>query len=638
MESLGNKQIIALLAYYEQLLADYRPYIDSLNVFPVPDGDTGTNMYLTMKSVLSAIEGLNGITNEVEEPKNETGKNQSKNHLQDASAEESATKKDPTRKAQAQKAQAIYESAIKGAVMGARGNSGVLLSQIVKGFFTHFSSVEAELNPQAWVEGCVEAAKSAYEAVSEPVEGTMLTVIGDISKAGKKAFEEDKDIELAELCDVFKSAGEKSLAKTPELLEVLKKAGVVDAGGAGVLLLFDALTFIVTGRSADPSPEVKVEVLETEMKDKKETGADLGTRYEVMYLLHTTEDQIPNLKKKWQPLGDSIVISGAGEIWSCHIHTDEIGKTIEAGIACGTPENIRVTDLHEQVEHSDLHLHSDPNTKTGHTQITQSEPDSEFIFLGGFADVSSDSKKSANTQIVAVGQGRGIAETFESMGVRAMVLGGQTQNPSAEVFLSAIEQMEADEVIILPNNSNIIAVANSISTTTKGTQKSPAQESTTKKSTAKKSTGQKSGTKKTIQVVETKTIPEGVAALLSYDPETSATENVAAMAQAKDGIVSGQVTKAVKDADAFGVKAGEFIGLDAKDILISSSDLLSGVIDLLKKLITPAHELLTLIAGEDAPKSVSDEILNLIAGHYPDLEVELIDGGQALYHYYIGLE
>lgn len=542
-------ELVEMLSCFKQLLFDYRDYIDSLNVFPVPDGDTGANMYFTMESVMAELDGLD--------------------------------KKDDM--------QAICKAATKGAVMGARGNSGVLLSQVLKGFLDTFKNV-GELDAKVFVEGATHASKCAYEAVSEPVEGTMLTVIREISENGAKAFEAGAD--LGELSTNFQTAGVKSLQNTPNLLEALKNAGVVDAGGAGVVLLFDALVFVVTGEAAPPPPET-ANVLSNVEEEKPQS--DKGTRYEVMFLLNAQESKIPVFRQSWEQLGDSIVISGAEEIWSCHIHTDEIGKSIEAGIACGVPQDIRVTDLHEQVNHNDQTLGFHDPTK-------------EFVLLD--TQLGGLELEQAMTHIVVAGQGEGMAKLFGSLGARAMVIGGQTQNPSAKVFLDTLEQLEAEQVVILPNNSNICAVAHSV---------------------AKQS-------EKLVSVVETKTIPEGLSVLVAYDPLVSAESNADKMSQAKEDVASGQVTKAVRDSEAHGVSEGDFIGLDDKEILISSTNLVGAVCDLLKKLIVPSHELLMLVSGQETTESESQKIVACLEQNYPELEVELVNGGQDLYHYYIGLE
>ena len=555
-KSIDAGQLVEVLQKFEQLLLEHRVYIDSLNVFPVPDGDTGANMYLTMKSVGQALAAA------PDDAKTFAG---------------------------------IAKVVTQGAVMGARGNSGVLLCQILKGFVDTFSKCDKELDAQAWIDGALAASKYAYEAVSEPVEGTILTVISEIAQGGPaksqaKNQAKNKKPSLAEVIQNFQEAGAQSLQRTPELLEVLKKAGVVDAGGSGLLLFFDALAFVVLGKQTPPVP-VPLQILNSAAATEDVDG----TRYEVMFILLATDDKIPAFRNGWEELGDSIVISGGEGVWSCHIHTDEIGKVIEVGIAAGTPQNIRVTDLYLDTNHSDIHLED-------------LEDAAEFLLLDTqLGDLKIEQVK---THVVVAAQGLGLAKTFSSLGSRAMVVGGQTQNPSAKAFLDAIEQVEAEEIIILPNNSNICAVANSL--------------------VAESS--------KTINVVETKTIPEGLSAMLVYDPAETAKSNAERMERAKKDVVSGQVTQAVRDSKSHGVKQGDFIGLDVSDILISSQSLVSTTCDLLKKLITPAQDLLTLIAGNQATSADSAKITECLKHNYPDLEVELIEGGQDLYHYYIGLE
>ena len=556
LKHLEPKHLLELLSHYKEALGEYRHFLDSLNVYPVPDGDTGTNMYLTMESVLEELP----TAGEQDERDGDFS--------------------------------VICKAAVRGAVMGARGNSGVILSQILKGYFDTFASSEMVLDQKVWIEGTVAAASCAYSAVSEPVEGTILTVIREISEGGLQAAE--SGVDLMGMVESFLESGSESLEKTPELLEVLKKAGVVDAGGAGLLIFYKSLAFVVGGKELEPPP--KVEPINQSLAEEGKTAgrSDLGTRYEVMYLLNTEESSISNFRKSWEDIGDSIVISGTEGIWNCHIHTDEIGMAIEAGIACGTPKKIKVTDLHEQVSHNDQHLEEQGKEHQANSDMHVLKPELEF----------------PKTQIVVTGQGDGLAQFFESLGVSVMVVGGQTRNPSVKTLVKALEALDAEEAILLPNNSNICAVA---------------QMAVEK-------------TSKLARVVETKTIMEGMAVLLSYDPESSSAENAKNMEEALSGVVSGEVTIAVRDSDEMGIKKGDYIGIGSSQVLSCSQDIVTTACDLIEKLITGNQDLLTLVTGSEAGEAETAQILDWLKQNKPKIEVEVVSGGQDLYHYYVGIE
>ena len=552
---LAPQHLKELMQNYLEVLRSHKEYVDSLNVYPVPDGDTGTNMFLTMESVVKAIQ-------EIQEPDN---------------------------------LEIICKAAQKGAVMGARGNSGVILSQIIKGMTQEFAGQGPELGVQALASAANAASLAAYSAVSEPVEGTILTVAREIARGADTAL--DNGTDLKDLISAMLQAGKDSLERTPQQLEVLAKAGVVDAGGAGLILLFEALGCVVNDSPLPESPEIAVlsSGLSGGSHEPKDLDLDLGPRYEVMFLLESEEKRIPEFRGRWEEIGDSIVISGAEGIWNCHIHTNQIGATIEAGIAAGLPSDIRVTDLHEQVAHSDRNLFEEKPDDSHDTPLFVLNP-----------DLPNDVK----TQILVAGDGQGIAQLFESLGVKAMVVGGQTRNPSTQSFLEALEHIEAPEAVILPNNPNICAVAKTASLESE----------------------------MPVSVVETKSIPEGLAALLAYDPLAAALENSKNMEAVRECVVSGEVTQAVRDSKDMGVKTGDFLGLDRKEILSVAESAVTATCGLLEKLITKEHEILTLVQGDPATDAETDAVLDYLKTHFEELEVEVLMGGQRLYFYYIGLE
>lgn len=530
--------------------------INALNVYPVPDGDTGTNMSLTLESVCTALDG--------------------KSELGD-----------------------ICHAISHGSLMGARGNSGVIMSQILRGLADTLrdggTDDDALWDPDLWAKAFTIAAEAAYGAVQRPVEGTILTVAREVAEAATAAVEEGKD-----LVGVFEQAlaqGRDALARTPEMLPVLKDAGVVDAGGQGLLLLVDAILHEIDGRGLPDAPTdyVRAATASSSANDSAGSGekniADL--RYEVMFLLDAPDERMDSFRAEWAAIGDSIVVVGGDGIWNCHIHTDDIGPSIEAGIAVGRPHKIRITDLLEELEHTETLL--DPQTVDV-----------------GQASIVVHSTEQTRCGAVAVGVGEGVRQIFESLGAKAMVLGGQTMNPSTELLLDAVNQIASDEVLLLPNNKNIIPVAMQVD----------------------------AHTSKIVRVVPTRSVTEGFASLIEFDPEAGAEDNVASMTEAAQTVVAGEVTQAVRDAnsDVGAVTTGDFIGIGPSGIRSVAHNLVEATTGLLDDLLGADHELVTLIAGADALEADTAFIQAWLDDHHPDVDIEVHQGGQPLYPYYIGIE
>ena len=312
-----------------------------------------------------------------------------------------------------------------------------------------------------------------------------------------------------------------------------------------------------------------------------------GTRYEVMYFLDAPDDRVPDFRTAWDALGDSIVVVGGDGVWNCHVHTDDIGAAIEAGIAVGRPHTIRVTDLFEEVAE----------------QAWVSER------IGSWVDEPGESVQCA---VVAVANGDGVRDIFRSLGVRRVVAGGQSMNPSTADLLDAVEAVPADEVVVLPNNPNIIAVAGQVD----------------------------AQTAKTVRVVATRNITEGFASLLDYDPEASVEENLVGMGAAAEAVTSGEVTQAGRDAssDAGPVAEGDHLGLSDGRVEVIAGSLVEATTRLLDRLLDREHELVTLIAGADAAEESTDEVVSWLRTEHPNVEVEVHQGGQPLYPYYLGIE
>jgi DAK2 domain fusion protein YloV len=472
--------------------------------------------------------------------------------------------------------------------MGARGNSGVILSQILRALAGSFAGTDGVGAP-GLAHALTAASAAAYEAVMKPVEGTILTVARQAAEAATATVMPTATVTgpadpaggQPSLVDVMESASDAAraaLARTPELLPVLAEAGVVDAGGAGFCLLLDVMLHVADGRPV-PVPEV-VDAPTTPAVHAEPADADL--RYEVMFFLDSPDDAIPGFKAAWAELGDSIVVVGGDGIWNCHIHTGDIGGAIEAGIAVGRPSQIRVTDLLEQVEEVQSH------------QCAESD------------------QPHVSTAVVAVGLGRGIEKVLRDLGAQQVVPGGQTMNPSTAQILDAVTACRADAVIVLPNNGNIVAVAEQV----------PAL------------------TTIPVAVVASKGVVEGVAALLQYDPKADLDANLAAMRAAVTEVVSGEITQAVRAAStsAGPVRDGDWLGLASGELVVVAPDLAGAACDLLAKLVTDDHELVTVVEGSGATDVDTERIRQWLAANRPGATVEVHDWGHPLSAYLFSVE
>ena len=541
LERLAADDLRRIVTGYRDVLRAHQESVNRLNVYPVPDGDTGTNMALTLESVVAELE-------------------------------------------RAERDMASTCKAIShGSLMGARGNSGVILSQILRGLAVAFADLEA-CDPSRLADGLVAAAAGAYGAVMRPVEGTILTVIRECSEAAKAAA--GNGATLVDVLDAARLAGHDSLARTPELLPVLKQAGVVDAGGAGLMLLIDAALHVVDGRPM-PEPEL-IEPLTTVHPghEAHHEGEGSELRYEVMYFLEAPDETVPHFKDVWAGIGDSIVVVGGDGIWNCHIHTDDIGAAVEAALDCGRPRNIRVTDLIEQVE--------------------------EERWVREAAVDDSPLQKEVATAVVAVATGEGVRRIFHSLGVQSVVAGGQSMNPSTAQLLEAVEASPAPEVVILPNNKNIIPVAEQVDELTS----------------------------KTVRVVPTRGVTEGFAALLSYDPDAGIEDNTDGMAEAAAHVVAGEVTRAVRASvcDAGPIGEGDWLGIARDGIKVVNASLPEAATGLLDVLLEEDHEIVTLIEGEGAGAADTRRITEWMSEQHPEVAVEVHHGGQPLYPYLVGIE
>ena len=556
LEQLGADALRHTLVTYRNTLKRHQADLNKLNVYPVPDGDTGSNMARTLDAVVAELDKHPDSLNET------------------------------------------YNAISHGSLMGARGNSGVILSQILRGLSATLK-VAGEHGAVKVAEALKAASVAAYDSVLKPIEGTILTVVREAADAAVRAASDGAT--LAAMLRVARAAGRESLANTPELLPVLKEAGVVDAGGAGFLLLLDSALHVVDGEPlpepenlSGPNTEQLIAVMKRGETDAANgAGVDVSElRYEVMFLLEIDDTKSREFKIKWGEIGDSIVVVGGDGLYNCHVHTNDIGAAIEAPILLGgRPHQIRVTDLFEEVAEE----HEKREAQIG-------APTSNYTAV-----------PAVTCAVVAVASGDGIAELFGNLGVHGVVTGGQTLNPSTQELLDAVEHMNASQVVILPNNKNIIPVAQQVDALTK----------------------------KDVRVVPTCSMPEALAALVAYDPAASAEHNGTAMAKAAAAVVTGEITTAVRDTktDAGAVKAGDTIGLVRGDGVVAiAPDVFECATALLKHIVTDNRELLTIIVGVDATADITERIVAWVGEHFPAVASEVHRGGQPLYPYLFGVE
>jgi uncharacterized protein len=542
----------AVIATFADAVRSHMGRLNRLNVYPVPDGDTGTNMSRTLDAVVAEMDAA-------------------------------ALEMGPTCKAISH-----------GALMGARGNSGVILSQILRGLAGPTAAGD-RMDAALFASALGSAATSAYGAVGRPIEGTILTVVREAAEAAAIAAKHGAD--LATVLAATHAAAQVSLDNTPNLLPALKNAGVVDAGGAGFVLLLDAALRVVTGR---PLPEP--ELVEAGTGAAGDAMADMGhheeggvadLRYEVMYFLGLDDDLIGAFKDGWADIGDSIVVVGGEGLWNCHVHTNDIGAAIEVPLQLGgRPHKIRVTDLFEEVA---------------------AEHAAREAAIAGVSHASAAGLPAVTTAIVAVSSGNGLTELFGQLGVQGVVGGGQSANPSTAELLAAVEAVNAQQVVILPNNKNIIPVAQQVIGLSH----------------------------RNVVVVPTRSMPEALAALVVYDPEESAAANATSMAAAAEATHTGEVTQAVRSTatDVGQVSAGDWIGLVKGDGIVSIGGSVTVAAEkLLDYLVTDDREIVTIITGADAKRATTDELVAWLNESHPHVDVEVHGGGQPLYPYLFGVE
>ncbi|HDC8680990.1 TPA: fatty acid kinase catalytic subunit FakA [Staphylococcus aureus] len=547
ISKINGKLFADMIIQGAQNLSNNADLVDSLNVYPVPDGDTGTNMNLTMTS------GREEVENNLSKNIGELGKTFS-----------------------------------KGLLMGARGNSGVILSQLFRGFCKNIES-ESEINSKLLAESFQAGVETAYKAVMKPVEGTMLTVAKDAAQAAiEKANSTEDCIELMEY--IIVKANE-SLENTPNLLAVLKEVGVVDSGGKGLLCVYEGFLKALKGEKV----EAKVAKLDKDefVHDEHDFHGVINTE-DIIYG-YCTEMMVRFGKNKkafdeqefrqdMSQFGDSLLVINDEEIVKVHVHTEYPGKVFNYGQQYGELIKLKVENMREQ--------HREVIRKEQHT----AKPKMETV----------------ETAIITISMGEGISEIFKSMGATHIISGGQTMNPSTEDIVKVIEQSKCKRAIILPNNKNILMASEQAASIVDAEA----------------------------VVIPTKSIPQGISALFQYDVDATLEENKAQMADSVNNVKSGSLTYAVRDTkiDGVEIKKDAFMGLIEDKIVSSKSDQLTTVTELLNEMLAEDSEILTVIIGQDAEQAVTDNMINWIEERYPDVEVEVHEGGQPIYQYFFSVE
>lgn len=546
-------------------LKNHVKIVDSLNVFPVPDGDTGTNMNLSLTS------GVNELKKKITD------------HIGEAA-----------------------NVVAKGLLMGARGNSGVILSQLFRGFSKYVQHFD-EIDSKQFAEALKQGVDTAYKAVMKPVEGTILTVSREAAEEGLKASRREADI--TKVMEAVLQKAKTALKKTPDLLPILKEVGVVDAGGQGLIFIYEGFLSVLKGEDT-----VEIEAEQAEVKEPTLTEIahqsiqaqamistdEIEFGYCTEFIIGLKDEIIaansfeePDFRMKISKFGDSLVVVADDEIVKVHIHSDEPGSVLNFAMEYGSLHKIKIDNMREQ--HTHLITDVTPE-ETVHYQDEKNDFEQPLQPYG----------------IIAVAMGEGVVEIFKSLGVDYVISGGQTMNPSTEDIIKAIEKIHAENYIILPNNSNIILAAEQAQTLLE----------------------------KPIAVVPTKSIPQGMSSLLAFNPQGSLEENKNKMTEAIHQVRTGQVTYAVRDSkyENLEIHEGDFLGISDGKIVTTTKDVLDSAFELLTQMLSEEDEILTVIFGEDIKEDQVKELVKRVSESYPELEIEIHNGGQPLYSFIFSIE
>ena len=549
-KTINSTEFRKMVVTGARMLEINRAKVDALNVFPVPDGDTGTNMSLTMQS---AVKEMNAC---------------SSNRFQE-----------------------ICDSVSKGALKGARGNSGVISSQIFRGICSVIKETKDTFDTKTFAKAMEAGTKVAYSAVSIPKEGTILTVVRCMSESAAKLAGKHKD--FVEFLTALIEVGDEALARTPELLPVLKKAGVVDSGGVGLMTIMRGFLAAISGEETDLE-EIPTEAVDSKKSEDDVFGdnsdiinLDLGdiefaycTEFFVVNLKQmTTLADIDKLKEKLMQIGDSVICIGDLELVKVHVHTNTPGVALSYALELGELDRIKIENMLEE------------------NRALKAKLEAEKTEMG----------------MLAICAGTGLEEIFKDLLCDRVMEGGQTMNPSAQDIADAVQKINASNVFVFPNNSNVILAAEQAKALV---------------------------TNRTIHVIPTKNVPQGFAAALAFNADEAVSENKTNMIHAIDNVASGQVTYAVRNTtmNGFKLKEGDIIGLDNKRILAKGDNIEETTLKLVKALKNDEHEMITLYYGKDVAEEDAEALAAKVSEEYPDCDVDFHFGGQPVYYYLVSLE
>ncbi len=549
-KTINSTEFRKMVASGARMLDINRAKVDSLNVFPVPDGDTGTNMSLTMQS---AVKEMNAC---------------SSNRFQE-----------------------ICDAVSKGALKGARGNSGVISSQIFRGICSVLKDTKDSFDTKTFAKALEAGTKIAYSAVSIPKEGTILTVIRLMSESAGKLASKNKD--FIDFLNALIEVGDEALAKTPELLPVLKKAGVVDSGGVGLMTIMRGFLAAITGE------DIGTDTIPTEAQDGKKSDDDLfGDNSDIVnldlgdiefayctefFIIHlkqmTTLADIDKLKEKLMGIGDSVICIGDLELVKVHVHTNTPGIALTYALELGELDRLKIENMLEE------------------NRALKAKLEAERKEMG----------------MLAICAGSGLEEIFKDLMCDRVIEGGQTMNPSAQDIADAVQKINASNVFVFPNNSNVILAAEQAKALVNN---------------------------RIIHVIPTKNVPQVFAAALAFNTEESVPENKTNMTHAIDNVASGSVTHAVRNTtmNGFKLKEGDIIGLDNKRILAKANNVDDATISLIKALKKDDHEMITLYYGEGVTEEAATALSERVSEEFPECDVDVHYGGQPVYYYMVSLE
>ena len=561
--SINSKLLARMFLAGAKNLDSKKDWINELNVFPVPDGDTGTNMTMT---IMSAAKEVSSLTN-------------------------------PT---MAELAKAISS----GSLRGARGNSGVILSQLFRGFCKVIKEYD-EIDVTILCEACQKAVETAYKAVMKPKEGTILTVAKGAAEKALELSDETEDV-VTFVEEVIKQA-EYVLDQTPEMLPVLKQAGVVDSGGQGLVQVLKGSYDALIGKEIDYTIE-GAPTGAAPAKISAETEAEIKFGYCTEFIIVLNAPMSDNEEHAYkaflESIGDSIVVVADDEIVKTHVHTNDPGLALQKALTFGSLSKIKIDNMREE--------HQEKLIKDSQKLAAQQKAEEE-AYEAACADEKTNNMPAKEMGFVSVSIGEGMNEVFRGLGVDYLIEGGQTMNPSTEDMLNAIEHVNAKTVFILPNNKNIIMAANQAVDLVEDKQ---------------------------IIVIPTKTIPQGITALVNYIPDHSAEENKEQMMAEIENVKTGQVTYAVRDTEIDGktIKQNDFMGIGDKSILSVGTDLKATTLEMVDAMVDEDSAIVSIYFGSDSDEDSANELAAAIEEKYPDVEVEVNDGGQPIYYYVISVE